>query len=119
MKSFINDAISRASMQATDPSQIPESESGGRQFSAEDQLLLEVLESLRTNIKIIGCGGGGTNTIDRLSEVGVTGAEVYAANTDAQHLLAVHSPNKLLLGRRITRGLGAGALPRVGEDAAR
>ena len=119
MKSFINDAISRASMQATDPSQIPESASGGRQFSAADQLLLEVLESLKTNIKIIGCGGGGTNTIDRLSEIGVTGAEIYAANTDAQHLLAIHSPNKLLLGRRITRGLGAGALPRVGEDAAR
>ncbi len=119
MKSFINDAISRASMQATDPSQIPESASGGRQFSADDRLLLEVLESLKTNIKIIGCGGGGTNTIDRLSEIGVTGAEIYAANTDAQHLLAIHSPNKLLLGRRITRGLGAGALPRVGEDAAR
>ena len=118
MKSFINDAISRASIQATDPSQIPES-AAGRQFSAADQVLLEVLESLRTNIKIIGCGGGGTNTIDRLSEVGVTGAEVYAANTDAQHLLAIHSPNKLLLGRRITRGLGAGSLPRVGEDAAR
>ncbi len=119
MKSFLNDAISRASMQATDPSQIPESASGGRQFSAADQLLLDILESLKTNIKIIGCGGGGTNTIDRLSEVGVTGAEIYAANTDAQHLLAIHSPNKLLLGRRITRGLGAGSLPRVGEDAAR
>jgi len=45
--------------------------------------------------------------------------QLYAANTDAQHLLAIHSPRKILLGRRITRGLGAGALPQVGEEAAR
>jgi len=80
---------------------------------------MKILESLKTNIKIVGCGGGGTNTIDRLSEVGIVGAEIYAANTDAQHLLAVRAPHKILLGRRSTRGLGAGALPQVGEEAAK
>jgi len=88
-------------------------------FAAEDAELEEILESLRTNIKIIGVGGGGTNTVDRLMEAGVVGADLYAANTDAQHLLMVHSPHKILLGRRTTRGLGAGALPQVGEDATR
>jgi len=88
-------------------------------YSAEDEELERILASLKTNIKIIGCGGGGSNTIDRLVEAGIVGADLYAANTDAQHLLKVKSPHKILLGRRSTRGLGAGALPQVGEEAAR
>ncbi len=115
MKSLVNDALSRASVEETDsvPSYSEES------YSAEDDELIKILSGLRTNIKIIGCGGGGTNTIDRLVETGITGAEMYAANTDAQHLLIIRSPHKILLGRRSTRGLGAGALPQVGEEAAR
>jgi cell division protein FtsZ len=112
MKSFLSDAISRAGAQGGDLG--PYSDQ-----SIADQELVKILESLKTNIKVIGCGGGGTNTIDRLSEVGIVGAEIYAANTDAQHLLAVRSPHKLLLGRRSTRGLGAGALPQIGEEAAK
>ena len=113
MRSFLSDAISRAGSQGGDAGP------PYQEYSAADQELLSVLESLKTNIKIVGCGGGGTNTIDRLSEVGIVGAEIYAANTDAQHLLAVRAPHKILLGRRSTRGLGAGALPQVGEEAAR
>ncbi len=64
-----------------------------------------------TNIKIIGCGGGGSNTINRLAETGIVGAELYAANTDAQHLLITRAPHKILLGRRVTRGLGRGSSP--------
>jgi len=112
MKSFLSDAISRAGSQGGDVGPYQE-------YSSADQELIKILESLKTNIKIVGCGGGGTNTIDRLSEVGIVGAEIYAANTDAQHLLAIRSPHKILLGRRSTRGLGAGALPQVGEEAAR
>ncbi len=78
-----------------------------------------MLESLRTNIKIVGIGGAGCNTINRMVEEGIAGAEMYAANTDAQHLLTVHSPRKILLGRRLTKGLGAGALPQMGEEAAK
>jgi len=85
----------------------------------DDSELEKVLEGLRTNIKIVGCGGGGCNTINRMVEAGVMGADLYAANTDAQHLLTVHAPNKILLGRRLTRGLGAGAQPQVGEEAAK
>src|SRR5437867_2861654 len=84
-----------------------------------DAELEEMLYKLRTNVKIVGVGGGGSNTIARIYGEGVVGAELYAANTDAQHLLAIRSPKKILLGRRSTRGLGAGALPQVGEEAAR
>ncbi len=115
MKSLVNDALSRA----TQDDSSAEPELAGDGYSAEDDELIKILSGLRTNIKIIGCGGGGTNTIDRLVESGVTGAEMYAANTDAQHLLIVRAPHKILLGRRSTRGLGAGALPQVGEEAAR
>jgi cell division protein FtsZ len=91
----------------------------GLDMRADDAELEKVLEGLRTNIKIVGCGGGGCNTVNRMVESGIVGAEIYAANTDAQHLLTVHAPNKILLGRRLTRGLGAGAQPQVGEEAAR
>ncbi len=87
--------------------------------STADQELEEVLRSLRTVIRIIGMGGAGCNTIDRIVRAGITGADLYAANTDAQHLLHIRSPKKVLLGREITRGLGAGAIPHVGEAAAR
>lgn len=85
---------------------------------SDDRELEELLSSLHTNIKIVGCGGGGSNTINRLSEEGVSDAETIACNTDAQHLLTVHAERKVLLGRRLTRGLGAGALPDIGERAA-
>lgn len=87
--------------------------------SSDDAELEAVLASLKTNIKVVGCGGGGCNTINRIFDDGLAGAEMLACNTDAQHLLTIHAPRKLLLGRRLTRGLGAGALPQVGEQAAR
>ncbi|MDD1770260.1 MAG: cell division protein FtsZ [Methanomassiliicoccales archaeon] len=115
MKSFISDALARAGPAA--PAEMTPSYQ--QSYSAEDEELERILASLKTNIKIIGCGGGGSNTIDRMAEAGIVGADLYAANTDAQHLLAIRAPHKILLGRRSTRGLGAGALPQVGEEAAR
>lgn len=85
---------------------------------ADDAELAQVLGSMKTKIKIIGCGGGGTNTIARCVEAGIEGAEFVACNTDAQHLLMIRSPKKVLLGKRTTRGLGAGSLPQIGEEAA-
>lgn len=87
--------------------------------SPDDEELAKIVESLKVGIKIIGCGGGGSNTVNRCMEEGVYGAEMVAANTDAKHLLTVKAHRKVLLGKRITRGLGAGALPQVGEEAAR
>ncbi|RLF41391.1 MAG: cell division protein FtsZ [Thermoplasmata archaeon] len=84
-----------------------------------DEELEEILAGLTTTIKVVGCGGAGTNTISRCLESGITGAELIAINTDAQHLLQAPAPNKVLIGRHLTRGLGAGSIPKIGEDAAR
>lgn len=84
----------------------------------DDEELAKIVEKLKVNITIVGCGGGGSNTVHRLSSSGIFGADLVAANSDAKHLLHVHSPHKVLLGRNTTRGLGAGALPEIGEKAA-
>ncbi|KYK21880.1 cell division protein FtsZ [Thermoplasmatales archaeon SM1-50] len=84
-----------------------------------DQDLERVLESLTTTIKVVGCGGAGTNTISRCFSEGINGADLIAVNTDAQHLLLTQSPYKILIGRHLTRGLGAGSLPQIGEEAAK
>jgi cell division protein FtsZ len=97
----------------------PDEEMPKPQYNPEDEELQKILMGLKTNIKIIGCGGGGCNTVNRLAETGVIGADLIAANTDAQHLLIIKANRKLILGRRVTRGLGAGAIPQVGEEAAR
>jgi len=115
MDSIVREVVSRAPEEA----RVPEVPTQALGVQAQDAELERILASLRTNIRIIGIGGGGSNTIDRLVEAGIVGAELYACNTDAQHLLTIRSPHKVLLGRRATRGLGAGALPQVGEEATR
>jgi len=115
MKSIVEEVLSRSGTSGNVPSAL--TEIGG--MSTDDEELERVLAGLKTNIKIIGCGGAGSNTINRLVESDIAGADLYACNTDAQHLLTTHAPHKILLGRRCTRGLGAGALPQVGEEAAR
>ena len=118
MKSLVEEALARESAIGSQFAAQAPAKPAFEQTSSADAELLELLQKLKTNIKIIGCGGGGCNTINRIAQEGIAGAELYAANTDAQHLLAIRSPHKLLLGRRSTRGLGAGALPKVGEEAA-
>ena len=81
--------------------------------------LEDVLAGLTTTIKVVGCGGAGTNTISRCFDEGISGAELIALNTDAQHLLLSEAPHKILIGRHLTRGLGAGSLPQIGDEAAR
>jgi len=70
------------------------------------------------NIKIVGCGGAGNNTINRLMKIGIKGAKCVAVNTDLQHLESVESHIKLLIGKNLTRGLGAGGNPDIGRAAA-
>ncbi len=83
-----------------------------------DEQLKEVLKDLKTNIYIVGLGGAGCNTINRISDEGIRGADLIAANTDAQDLLSTRANRKVLMGKRLTRGLGAGAKPEVGQKAA-
>ncbi len=70
-------------------------------------------------IVVMGCGGAGCNTLNRMARIGIAGAELIAVNTDKQHLTLVHdSVKKLLIGQSVTRGLGAGGFPDVGAKAA-
>ncbi len=85
-----------------------------------DSLKYEIQEEMQrgARIKVIGVGGGGTNAVGRLIQEGMAGVEFYAINTDAQALAASIVPNKLQLGARITKGLGAGSDPSLGRKAA-
>jgi cell division protein FtsZ len=69
-------------------------------------------------IKVVGIGGGGVNAINRMIDVGLKGVEFIAINTDAQHLLMSDADVKLDIGRKTTRGLGAGMDPEKGREAA-
>lgn len=69
-------------------------------------------------IKVIGVGGGGNNAVDRMIEAGVTKAEFICVNTDVQQLANVKAPTVLNIGRKLTSGLGAGAKPEIGRQAA-
>ena len=75
-----------------------------------------VIEGAR--IKVIGVGGGGNNAVDRMIEAGVTKAEFICINTDAQQLANVLAPTVLQIGAKLTNGLGAGAKPDIGRQAA-
>jgi len=80
------------------------------------------IEEVRTNlgakIKIIGVGGGGTNMINHMVNENVTSVDLIAANTDAQHLNTSLAPQKVQLGLKLTKGLGAGMKPEIGRSAA-
>lgn len=76
----------------------------------------EVMNGAR--IKVIGVGGGGNNAVDRMIEAGVDKADFIAINTDAQQLGNVKAPNILQIGAKLTSGLGAGAKPVIGQQAA-
>ena len=69
-------------------------------------------------IKVVGIGGGGVNAVNRMIDVGLKGVEFIAINTDAQALLMSDADVKLYIGRKLTRGLGAGAAPEIGRQAA-
>ncbi|MDE1860063.1 MAG: cell division protein FtsZ, partial [Candidatus Micrarchaeota archaeon] len=76
------------------------------------------IESAKPKIYVVGAGGSGSNTATRMSELNIEGANVIAMNTDAPHLARTKSHRKILLGKKTTRGLGAGSDPRMGEESA-
>jgi len=83
-----------------------------------DRELEELLKRQHSKVKVFGVGGAGGNTISRMKEIGIKGGEFIAVNTDAQDLLYSDSDYKILIGRELTMGLGAGSNPKVGEEAA-
>lgn len=69
-------------------------------------------------IRVIGCGGGGSNAVNRMIDEGVTGVDFIAVNTDSQALLLSNAPIRVRIGEKLTRGLGSGGDPEKGEKAA-
>ncbi len=86
---------------------------------ALDEDLRKILETRQAEIIVVGSGGAGGNTVSRLMQVGIVGAMAVGINTDAQDLLYTDADEKLLIGKEITGGLGAGADPKIGEEAAK
>jgi len=84
-----------------------------------DKELEKILQSHRTIIRVVGAGGAGNNTVNRLMEIGVKNVETVAINTDAQDLLYAMAHKKILIGKTITNGLGAGSDPEIGEESAK
>ena len=84
-----------------------------------DRELEDLLKKQLAKVKVFGVGGGGGNTLSRMREVGIRGCEMIAVNTDAQDLLYSDADYKILIGKELTQGLGAGSNPRVGEEAAK
>jgi cell division protein FtsZ len=77
------------------------------------------LRAGKANIKVIGVGGCGCNAVTWLSNKGINGATIYGVNTDALHLSVTKADEKLLIGKELTRGLGAGGAPPKGREAAK
>ena len=87
-------------------------------ISDDDKELLQFYESTKPKIYVLGMGGSGSNTLGRMTQIGVVGATTIAMNTDVQHLMKTKADRKILIGKKTTRGLGAGSDPEVGEAAA-
>ena len=86
--------------------------------ASPDREIEDIARSIDLTIKVIGCGGAGSNTVDRCMKSGLRGAHLCAVNTDSKHLLKIKADKKVLIGKTLTKGLGAGARPEIGEKAA-
>ncbi len=117
MESIINEALANIRKSNSSPKGIGSPQSYSK--TEIDEELERMLAQTKARIVVIGTGGAGNNTISRLMEVGIEGAECIAINTDAQDLLNTYAHRKLLIGKELTGGLGAGSIPQIGEQAAR
>ncbi len=87
--------------------------------SADDEEIMKFIEESKQKIMVIGAGGSGTNTLDRLFEMSIGNVGLIALNTDAKHLLKIRANKKIIIGKKLTQGRGAGSNPQIGEDAAK
>ena len=91
----------------------------GSIVSSDDEELLKFLEQTRPKIYVVGTGGSGCNTLERMHELGIEGVKLFALNTDVRHLVKVKADKKCLIGKKTTNGMGAGSNPQTGEAAAK
>jgi cell division protein FtsZ len=124
MEAIVRDAINQANVREEKPKNqedplFPEIKKAGTKLGGNtDEELLKIVEGIRASVKVIGCGGAGSNTIDRIVDMGIEGGDVIAVNTDALHLLYNKAPTKVLIGGTVSGGIGAGNDPEVGEKCA-
>ncbi|MFB6251817.1 MAG: cell division protein FtsZ [Halobellus sp.] len=118
MDSIVDDAIDEAEETGDGNAVDASTDEAPRTGTMTDEELEEVLVDLQTDITVVGCGGAGGNTVNRMHEEGIEGATLVAANTDVQHLVEIEADTKILMGEQKTQGRGAGSLPQVGEEAA-
>jgi cell division protein FtsZ len=85
---------------------------------AGNQSFLESFSFARPKVLVVGCGGAGGNSVHRLHRIGIHGARTVVVNTDAVHLDSIQADRKLLIGGGVTRGMGAGGRPEIGERCA-
>ena len=102
---------------------IKESEERMEKVDSKQTITSDIDEDLigfikKTNIFVVGAGGAGNNTVSRLNDIGIEGAETITVNTDAQDLYYSKADKKILLGRKTSGGLGAGGDPSIGEECA-
>lgn len=86
--------------------------------AGDGKMKISIDDELPAKIKVIGVGGGGGNAVNRMIQAGIGGVEFLVANTDQQAMKSSLAPNKIQLGTKLTKGLGAGANPEVGKQAA-
>ncbi|RAP49781.1 MAG: cell division protein FtsZ [Methanosphaera sp. SHI613] len=113
MKSLIKDSLNDTKAKTTERPNIASSN-----LDDVNQKLVDIINRSRAKIYVIGAGGAGNNTISRLGEIGIEGAETISINTDAQDLFFCKSNEKILIGEETCGGLGAGGIPDVGEASA-
>ncbi|MDJ0616904.1 MAG: cell division protein FtsZ [Calothrix sp. MO_192.B10] len=89
-----------------------------QKITNEDPDIGDIIPGRVANIKVIGVGGGGGNAVNRMIASDVNGVEFWTINTDAQALTLASSPSRLQIGQKLTRGLGAGGNPAIGQKAA-
>ena len=118
MDSIIEDAVERDQSEDSGGPDSGHEDDVNRSGTMTNEELRDVLDDLQTNITVVGCGGAGGNTVNRMTEEGIHGAKLVAANTDVQHLVEIKADSKILMGEQKTQGRGAGSLPQVGEEAA-
>ena len=90
----------------------------GNKIPMDDTRIGDIVPGRVANIKVIGVGGGGGNAVNRMIASDVSGVEFWTINTDAQALTLASAPSRLQIGQKLTRGLGAGGNPAIGQKAA-
>ena len=122
MDSIIKNAIGRTTKEESPQNRFKLESNSGATFSNVDYYKLAEQEFgfsiKKAKIAAVGCGGAGQKTITRLTELGCEGATTISMNTDAEHLTVGKADKKILIGKELTRGLGAGGYPEVGKKAA-